>query len=90
MAQMNTAYDQIWQLREQALDQAQAQSRDFDDMLDLEALFFEGLLGNWLLDNPDMLESFRTDPGWQEELEDLLPIGWDEFLSSVDASKEIA
>ena len=73
-------------LREQALNLAEAESTDADEILGLEAGFFEGLLGNWLLENPEYIPFFKGDEGWREEYEDLLPIEWEEFMASVEAS----
>ena len=77
---------EIQQLREQALNLAEAETTDADEILALEAGFFEGLLGNYLIENPDFFAQVQTDEGWREELEDLLPIDWDEFIYNVKAS----
>ena len=82
---MNTTRE-ISLLREQALNLAEAESTDADEILGLEAGFFEGLLGNWLLENPEYIPFFKDDEGWREEYEDLLPIEWEEFMASVEAS----
>ena len=81
-----TYYRDIQKLREQALDLAEAETTDPDEILSLEAGFFEGLLGNYLLKDPELFEAFKIDEGWREELEDLLPIDWEEFMSNVEAS----
>ena len=82
---MNTTRE-ISLLREQALNLAEAESTDADEILMLEANIFEGLLGNWLLANPEYIPFFKDDEGWREEYEDLLPIEWEEFMASVEAS----
>jgi hypothetical protein len=82
---MATYIKQIQQLREQALTLAEAEATDADQILALEAGFFEGLLGNFLIENPEFFAQVQVDEGWQEELEDLLPIDWDEFIYNVKA-----
>jgi hypothetical protein len=82
---MATYIKQIQQLREQALTLAEAEATDADEILGLEAGFFEGLLGNYLIENPELFAQVQADEGWQEELEDLLPIDWDEFIYNVKA-----
>jgi len=77
---------QIQQLREQALVLAEAEATDADEILGLEAGFFEGLLGNFLIENPEFFAQVQAYEEWQDELADLLPIDWDEFIYNVKTS----
>ncbi len=81
-----TYYIDIQKLREQALTYAEKESSDPDDILGIEADIFEELLGNYLLNDLELFEAFKIDEGWREELEDLLNIEWEEFMSNVEAS----
>jgi hypothetical protein len=85
-----TTMDEIMALYEKAQSQAMEsgldEQEDCDDLLGLEAEIFEGLLGNWLLENPLYIPFFKGDEGWRQDLEDLLHIEWEEFMSNVEAS----
>jgi hypothetical protein len=87
---MDPILDQLFQLRNQAIEAAADEAEDADEALNLEAGFFEGLLGNWLLKNPDYITAFEQDEGWREEFEMDLPIDWDEFMYNVRSSLEAA
>lgn len=84
-----TYYKDIQKLREQALIYAETISKDDDDILDIEAEHFEELLGNYLLQDPKLFQAFKIDKCWREELEDLLPIEWEEFMDNVVKSQQI-
>jgi hypothetical protein len=81
---MNKLNRIIEDFRVQALNRAEEMTDDPDDILGLEADFFEEMFGSFLVDNPEFIKDVSAD-----EIEDLLNIDFDEFIDNVVKSQHV-